>query len=857
MTSPRIGTGVMDVVFDPKQIEQAGKQQLLPSAKRVAADVASVFAAGALLNVGVRGLEELKAAEAAQSNVAAVIKSTGGAANVTAEQVDQLADSQLKLTGVDDEIIKQGAAKLLTFKQVQNQVGDGNAVFDRATKASLDLAQLGFGSVESASVLLGKALNDPVKGLTALQRVGVALTESQKEQVKALVASGDVLGAQKVILAEVESQVGGAAEAYGQTLPGKIAIAEQSLANMEGALVAGAAPALEIGAEAVEFLADKFQELPEGAQQAIGGVVLLGGGIGALVRPIADVARIYEVWRNGQQAAVAASGAVTAAQGAQAAATAAVTTNSAASVASLYAQTAATEGLAIASGTASAALGPVGLIGAAAAAAVGLVVVGNAMGGTKNSAVDATSAVNAYSQALDEAGGKKVDPQRFIDEATLELLTGASAPEGLTDVAQDLQGAGIGLNSFFGAVRDGTDDLGGLASNTEVAKRQANALINETKGKELGDNLRAAAEGGNELAAGLLRARESGKLTDDRILEIIKTANDLSGGLDTARTKADVAATGMAELGGAAGGAEGAIDGVNDAALEGPDTQRAEALANWYDAIKTNADEAFAATLQLAPADIRAQEGAIAIANANDKVAEAEETLANLRRMGTPEQIIDAERDLESARLDQQQAVLSQADALAELANQQQVAATGTEMTAEETEQFTQGALSLLNTQLTGPTRDAIAGYIWQMEIARQKVVAWRAAQTDAAGFTPPGPDIAQGPDGQFDPRLVPPRGAGPGPFRERASGGDVLPGEVFRGGEQGWEVLMTDGLYQAPPQASTVLDHSQSVEFMGAVSGGRGGVSIANVNVYGDDAPKALRRLPDELRAAAFLAGV
>ena len=97
--------------------------------------------------------------------------------------------------------------------------------------AALDLSKAGFGDMSSASKMLGKALNDPVKGMTALSRAGVTFSQAQKDQVAALVASGDVLGAQKLILAEVESQVGGAAAAYGKTMPGQISLAIESLKN--------------------------------------------------------------------------------------------------------------------------------------------------------------------------------------------------------------------------------------------------------------------------------------------------------------------------------------------------------------------------------------------------------------------------------------------------------------------------------------------------------------------------------------------------------------------------------------------------------------------------------------------------
>jgi hypothetical protein len=172
-------------------------------------------AAGVAVAAGAIGYKLASAAYESQKVMAqtnAIIKATGGAANVTATQVSNLSEKLSMQIGVDDELIQKSANLLLTFKQVQNQVGENNNIFDRAVITAQDLGNV-FGSADAAAMQLGKALSDPVKGITALRRAGINFTEQQKEQIKTLVASGDMLGAQKLILAEVESQVGGTAAA--------------------------------------------------------------------------------------------------------------------------------------------------------------------------------------------------------------------------------------------------------------------------------------------------------------------------------------------------------------------------------------------------------------------------------------------------------------------------------------------------------------------------------------------------------------------------------------------------------------------------------------------------------------------
>jgi acid phosphatase family membrane protein YuiD len=184
--------------------------------------VSNVAKAGALLLAGaaaggvafVKGsISEAREAQKVGAITEQIIKSTGGVAKVTAAQVGDLATAISNKTGVDDEAIQAGANMLLTFKNVRNEAGKGADVFDRATKAAADLSAAGFGDMAGQSKMLGKALNDPVKGISALSRSGVTFTEQQKAQIKTLVASGKTLEAQKIILGEVESQVGGTAEA--------------------------------------------------------------------------------------------------------------------------------------------------------------------------------------------------------------------------------------------------------------------------------------------------------------------------------------------------------------------------------------------------------------------------------------------------------------------------------------------------------------------------------------------------------------------------------------------------------------------------------------------------------------------
>ena len=144
---------------------------------------------------------------------ATVIEKTGGAANITADEIKELSKQQSLLTGVDKALVQEGNNILLTFKGIRNEVGEGNQIFERAAGLVLDLGAVMGTDARSGAIQLGKALNDPLTNLSALSRAGLTFTQQQKDQIRTLVESGKLLEAQKIILGELESQLGGTAAA--------------------------------------------------------------------------------------------------------------------------------------------------------------------------------------------------------------------------------------------------------------------------------------------------------------------------------------------------------------------------------------------------------------------------------------------------------------------------------------------------------------------------------------------------------------------------------------------------------------------------------------------------------------------
>lgn len=161
------------------------------------------------------------------AQTAQAIKSTGDASGMSASQIDEMATSLSKVTPFSKDTIQSGQNLLLTF------TGIGKQAFPLATKAMIDLSRAMGQDMKSSAIQLGKAINDPLTGMSALQRVGVTFSATEKEQIKTAMAHNDILGAQKVMLKELNTEFGGSAQAAGKTLAGALAILKNNFNDLK------------------------------------------------------------------------------------------------------------------------------------------------------------------------------------------------------------------------------------------------------------------------------------------------------------------------------------------------------------------------------------------------------------------------------------------------------------------------------------------------------------------------------------------------------------------------------------------------------------------------------------------------
>lgn len=182
------------------------------------------LAAGISFAAIVRATSEAEKAMAALENA---VRNNAGAAGLTAPQLAKMSSELQGLTTYSDDAIQSSSALLLAFKQI------GGGEFKRAQIAVLDLATSLQKDLSSASLLVGRALADPIKGMTQLSRAGIILEKDQQSLIKRLAETGHLAQAQGILLTELEGKFGGAASAARNTLGGAL----QGLKNAFGDLL--------------------------------------------------------------------------------------------------------------------------------------------------------------------------------------------------------------------------------------------------------------------------------------------------------------------------------------------------------------------------------------------------------------------------------------------------------------------------------------------------------------------------------------------------------------------------------------------------------------------------------------------
>jgi lambda family phage tail tape measure protein len=161
-------------------------------------------------------------AEKSQLLLNGALKSTGYAAGLTKKEIEGLVDELTNSTQFDDEKLREAAAGMLRFRNVQGET------FREGLKLAPDLAAaLGIDVVDAARAI-GRAMEDSVGGMRGLKTAGVRLREEQIDLAEKLAKSGDKAGSAKIAIDALNAAVGGQAGEANQGLSGRTAAAKKA-----------------------------------------------------------------------------------------------------------------------------------------------------------------------------------------------------------------------------------------------------------------------------------------------------------------------------------------------------------------------------------------------------------------------------------------------------------------------------------------------------------------------------------------------------------------------------------------------------------------------------------------------------
>ena len=197
--------------------------------------------------------------EKAEKKLAQALKSTGHSAGITHKELLLMASGLQAVTTHGDEAIIEAQSLMLTFTNINKEV------FPQALESILNVSDAMGQDLKQSTIQIGKALNDPIQGMSALRRIGIQLSETQKNQVKNFMAVNDVASAQKIIIKELDTQFGGMARAVRLTLAGSLIALSNSFGDLMEKMGEKLAPFITALAGSLESITTIMQS--EGERQ--------------------------------------------------------------------------------------------------------------------------------------------------------------------------------------------------------------------------------------------------------------------------------------------------------------------------------------------------------------------------------------------------------------------------------------------------------------------------------------------------------------------------------------------------------------------------------------------------------------
>ena len=189
-----------------------------------------------------------------------------GAGTLALNELQEAADRLGNQTLFNQEEFTRGFNLLTSFRNI------GVDAYERVAQAAADVAQVNQVDVSTSFMQLAKALQDPERNLSALNRSGIAFTKQQTEVIKELMKTNKTAEAHAMILSIVEESYIGLAQAASEGFAGEIDSLGESFRDFSETLGKALEPALIAATQGLTALikaADDLFKSPLGKTAAV------------------------------------------------------------------------------------------------------------------------------------------------------------------------------------------------------------------------------------------------------------------------------------------------------------------------------------------------------------------------------------------------------------------------------------------------------------------------------------------------------------------------------------------------------------------------------------------------------------
>ena len=193
--------------------------------KQFAAASAGYFAVSGIKQLAQESLNLAGVQQRAENLMARTLQNTAGMAEFTVGELKRYASEAQSISIFGDEKVLEAQTRLM---QMNSVTGDA---FRQTRAVALDIASATGQDLTAVMQNLGKAMQDPVKGIRQLREYGT--DPALKDQIEQVVAAQGREAAQLILLTDLQQRYQGAAEEAANTISGAFAQNRNALGDLK------------------------------------------------------------------------------------------------------------------------------------------------------------------------------------------------------------------------------------------------------------------------------------------------------------------------------------------------------------------------------------------------------------------------------------------------------------------------------------------------------------------------------------------------------------------------------------------------------------------------------------------------